>query len=462
MKVQEIITGVLSAADSRMTAVDTKASSGFSDIMSKVSTEKQSVFTKKNTKKQLVSSKESSSAQESVKNKQNGKIRDVQKSSAQNTAKKGTRKENNVVSKEMREAVENKIQEVIKQDLKVSDEELAEAMSVLGLSYLDLLNSENMKMLAMQLKGVSGLTDVLMDDELSMMLTQVLEDVTTENMAELTGATAEDMEQLVFRNMLETKDGMTAEEVVLSENQVLSETGKTLQQTEVAASQAGKEDVQADNILSGEEKLPEVSVVKELSSKGENLSGEQQGKDAMPNQSELADAMINQISSSVTETVSSDGTITMTTVEMRQITIQIVQQIKVVIHPEQTTMQMTLHPEHLGRLQLAVTSKDGVMTASFTVQNEMVKQALEAQMLDLKNAFTEQGLKVEAVEVNVSSFEFTQEDQTGGNQQQEQKKARTTSFDVEDAIWTEDELTETEERAVAAISGSGNNVNYTV
>lgn len=451
MKVQEMITGVLSAADRKMTVADTKASSGFSDVMSKVSIQKQPVFTKKDTKKWLVSSKESSSAQGSVKRHQNVKITDQKKSSAQNV-------ENNVVSKGTRGVVENKIQKVIKQDLKVSDEELAEAMSVLGLSYLDLLNPENMKLLAMQLKGAS-LTDILMDDELSMMLTQVLEDVTAENMAELTGITAEDMEQLAFHNTLETTDGMTT---VLSENQVLSETGETFRQAEAAASQEGKEDVQADGALLGEEKLPEVSVVKEVSSKGESLLGEQQGKGTMANQAELADTMVGQIASSVTETVSSDGTITMTTVEMRQITVQIVQQIKVVIRPEQTDMQMTLHPEHLGRLQLAVTSKDGVMTASFTVQNEMVKQALEAQMQDLKNAFTEQGLKVEAVEVNVSTSEFTQEDQTGGNQQQEQKKARTTFVDTEDSIWTEDDLTETEERALAAVSGSGSNVDYTI
>ena len=54
MKVQEIITGVLSVADSKMTVADTKASSGFSDVMSKVSIQEQPVFTKKDTKKWLI------------------------------------------------------------------------------------------------------------------------------------------------------------------------------------------------------------------------------------------------------------------------------------------------------------------------------------------------------------------------------------------------------------------------
>ena len=110
----------------------------------------------------------------------------------------------------------------------------------------------------------------------------------------------------------------------------------------------------------------------------------------MQKQSDLAETMVSNIASSaVTETISADGTMTQTIVEIRQVVIQIVQQIKVVIRPEQTDMQMVLHPEHLGRLQLAVSSKNGIMTANFVVQNEMVRNALETQMQELKDTIEE-------------------------------------------------------------------------
>ena len=182
----------------------------------------------------------------------------------------------------------------------------------------------------------------------------------------------------------------------------------------------------------------------------------------MQKQSDLAETMVSNIASSaVTETISADGTMTQTIVEIRQVVIQIVQQIKVVIRPEQTDMQMVLHPEHLGRLQLAVSSKNGIMTANFVVQNEMVRNALETQMQELKDAFAEQGLKVEAVEVTVSTFEFMQQGEAGESRQEsEQKKQRGKTIDMETAFLDEMDIKESENKAAAAISGSGSNVDY--
>ena len=199
------------------------------------------------------------------------------------------------------------------------------------------------------------------------------------------------------------------------------------------------------------ESLPDVSVVKTISEEKGNLSKENFGQ-GMQKQSDLAETMVSNIASSaVTETISADGTMTQT----------IVQQIKVVIRPEQTDMQMVLHPEHLGRLQLAVSSKNGIMTANFVVQNEMVRNALETQMQELKDAFAEQGLKVEAVEVTVSTFEFMQQGEAGESRQEsEQKKQRGKTINMETAFLDEVDIKESENKAAAAISGSGSNVDY--
>lgn len=52
------------------------------------------------------------------------------------------------------------------------------------------------------------------------------------------------------------------------------------------------------------------------------------------------------------------------------------------------------------------------MTASITVQNAEAKAALESQMITLRENLEQKNLKVEAVEVSVSDFAFSQSGQT--------------------------------------------------
>ena len=52
-------------------------------------------------------------------------------------------------------------------------QDLNQAMEVLGLSYMNLFQEDNLKQLFMEIQGTLDITDVLMDDDLSIMLTQV-------------------------------------------------------------------------------------------------------------------------------------------------------------------------------------------------------------------------------------------------------------------------------------------------
>lgn len=96
--------------------------------------------------------------------------------------------------------------------------------------------------------------------------------------------------------------------------------------------------------------------------------------------------------------------------EMQEIVNQVVDKIKIHISKESTTMKLNLNPEHLGRVELEVTSKSGVLTADFVVENETAKEALEKGLPALIEKFNEQGLKVEAVEVRISDYDFTRQD----------------------------------------------------
>ncbi len=82
---------------------------------------------------------------------------------------------------------------------------------------------------------------------------------------------------------------------------------------------------------------------------------------------------------------------------------QIVQQVKVQVKPDTVSMELQLNPENLGKVNLHVSSKEGAVTAQLFVQNETVKQAIEGQIMVLREAMQQQGIKVEAVEVTVET-----------------------------------------------------------
>ncbi len=86
---------------------------------------------------------------------------------------------------------------------------------------------------------------------------------------------------------------------------------------------------------------------------------------------------------------------------------QIVQQVKVQVKPDTVSMELQLNPENLGKVNLHVSSKEGAVTAQLFVQNETVKQAIEGQIMVLREAMQQQGIKVEAVEVTVETGDFS-------------------------------------------------------
>lgn len=113
---------------------------------------------------------------------------------------------------------------------------------------------------------------------------------------------------------------------------------------------------------------------------------------------------------------------------------QVIEQVKVTLGKETTTMQMQLNPENLGKVLISVTSKNGVMTANFTVQTEEAKEALQSQMYSLREAIESRSLKVDAVEVEVSDFAFSQSSQADAQQEQrdyEKNEGRRFRFNFE-------------------------------
>ena len=120
---------------------------------------------------------------------------------------------------------------------------------------------------------------------------------------------------------------------------------------------------------------------------------------------------------------------------------QIMDYMKFTLNADTTSLEMQLHPASLGTLQIQIASKGGVVTANFIAQNEAVKAALESQMVQLREQFEEQGVKVEAIEVTVQTHEFEQnlEQGRGRNHQETEKKGRGRRISLGGAFNLEDQ-----------------------
>ena len=107
------------------------------------------------------------------------------------------------------------------------------------------------------------------------------------------------------------------------------------------------------------------------------------------------------------------------------------------------------------------------MTAQFTAQNEAVKNVIETQLVTLQQNLNEQGLKVEAVEVNVAVGQFDRNlnQGQGSNEHpsEEAKKKQPRRINLSDSdAFAEEELEEADKVTADMMARNGNTVDYLV
>lgn len=88
---------------------------------------------------------------------------------------------------------------------------------------------------------------------------------------------------------------------------------------------------------------------------------------------------------------------------------QIAQKAKLVVAPGTAEMQIQLKPDFLGKLNLNISTDNGMVTAKFTAESHAVKGIIEANLNTLKDALAQQGVKVDQLVVDVG----TQNQQSG-------------------------------------------------
>lgn len=80
---------------------------------------------------------------------------------------------------------------------------------------------------------------------------------------------------------------------------------------------------------------------------------------------------------------------------------KIIDEINVAYRTDKNTINIKLEPETLGQLTVKIQSENGVIQASFIVENERAKRALEEQIQQLKDTLVQQGVNVSDINVQV-------------------------------------------------------------
>lgn len=199
---------------------------------------------------------------------------------------------------------------------------------------------------------------------------------------------------------------------------------------------------------------------------GQNQSMMQPGQDAPS----MVNQMVSQDLSTAGEVQNVELPFT-SYVDTKAIIDQIADYVKIHQSENLSEMEISLNPESLGHIRLQVASREGVITAAITTENEAVRQALMVQAMTLKEELNEQGLKVEAVEVTIASHEFERDAKGGGEEardlfeRQVQKQTRrrivVESLAQAEEMLAEDDLSDAERLQIDMMAKSGNSVDFT-
>ncbi len=303
------------------------------------------------------------------------------------------------------------IQQAVAELLQLKPEELTAMLKEQGLDLSDLANPEYLQKLVMANNGSTDIMDFLTDGNLKAEFDQLLKQVETilkDAGPELTPDQLKSaLEKLMER--VEQEKYLQTDEV---EKTGVQEQHKSVRDELSAVSDRNEAAVNVSH-------RPEAELLKES---GNETGGKQTASDQ--ERSEVFDreaasryeTFVDNLTKTVQE-VDAEPMMDSRMIELKEIAGQILERVRVVMKPDQTSMEMVLNPEHLGKVNLTVVSKDGSMTAMFKVENELAREAIESQLQTLKDTLNSQGIKVEAIEVTVTGYSFGQSRSSGEEEQ---------------------------------------------
>ena len=367
----------------------------------------------------------------------------------------------------------------VAEDLNVSEDDLITAMENLGMVWTDLLNQQNLADVAIELNVSADSTELLLNSDFQNALMDVNQILT--DAAVKLGMDVNEFTDIVAQMTLVEPDEAAALNELAGE--ALNSTVQTTEEAETADNGTVKADVvtKADagqtkdnTYVVNENAVKSVDDDMDAAGSSQDFTGnsDSDGKqaDAEGNNGILfaQDTDANVMAELNADDVNADYRPYMST-DTTELINQIVDNIRLNVSQDTTSIEMQLNPENLGRVYVHLSAKEGTVNAQFTATNEVVKEALEAQIVTLKENLNQAGVKVDAVEITVSSHEFErnlEQDQSREEQEGEYQEAAAKQRRRNINMSSMDELagvmTEEESLVAQMMRDNGNSVDMTV
>lgn len=459
--------------------IKTTGQSQFSDIMNMTANSGKDVKPNNTgqSHKDTVKAKDTIRRDESKPKENQFEVKDTEeKPSIQNTEGRDTA---------VKDALHEKAEELVKEvadKLGVSEEEVRQMMELLGIQAVDLFQPDVCAQLVVSLMGAADMMSLVMDGELYGKLT------------ELQQKAADMLQEIgkIFNLEPEVMKGLL-EEMQLQTEAVPEETPEEVPES-------GRDHKKSDTLPSMGEKPMDITVQKDTTDNMQTLRTDekraaelqkQNSTEVQSTKGEAEEVLVKEPEKEQNGNKSGDGNAenpqnflqgaakqlvdaaasaekaaaAFKTANTESIMKQIVDYMKIHIGGQVTEMEIQLEPANLGSIHLQIAMKNGAITAQLTAQNETVKQALETQLVQLREHLEEQGVKVAAVEVTVESHAFERNLQQGAQSGESEdsrqtKKGNRKRLILDEVDSMDGELEADDKLQVQMMKQSGNTVSF--
>ena len=357
------------------------------------------------------------------------------------------------------------IKDEIKKTFGISDEQLETALANLGITMQDLLKPINLTNLVCEITGTQDALSLLTDSGLSQQLKSVMDFVNTQ-----VSSLAKDMNISLeeLKAFIDNSEKTNQEQTAGSEGNKI-QVDENVSVIKVQSEDALKNINNQETVKPNSNEQPKNDLQSVIETKvtvaTEQQSDGSRSKDN--NESSGKNQQFNTITNNLTQSIQGafDNIVVenASKINTADVINQIVEAAKVTVTQELSSMEIQLNPENLGKINLTIVAKNGLITAQITAENETVKKAIENQLSVLKENLNNQGIKVEAVEVTIASHSFENNRNTGKDDANQESGGKQTnkpfSLDsIEDL--SEEELSDEERRIMHMLKGNDSSVEY--
>lgn len=342
----------------------------------------------------------------------------------------------------------NNIQNTLQQMLGMNDEEFQNLLKQQNMELSDLLIPEQRQQFLLAANQATPL-DLLTNENLANLLQQA--NATVENMIDESG---------IASDLLQT---ISEEGIANVEAAVVELTSENFTDDMNLAGMDDNQNVESTNVNANDTSQVQVTVESDVQNQTSNQNSTSSEHSAREQSfSDVNTKVVNQLTQNVAQAINQveeNGEVT-----APEIVRQVVEEIKLVARNDVKSIELQLYPEHLGKVTIEVSTRNGAVTAQITAENEMARAALEGGLQSLREAFATQDIKVEAIEVMVATPDFSQNDflNKEANQNQDDKSSNSRRpINLEEFLEEEQVLTEEEQIQVEMMKAEGRNVDYT-